>query len=268
MIVKNTMFVMNVSSDTFMHPNIIYEDNHIIAVEKDPGIPTQGDITGIKSLLDLTRDYIRDKYRKPGNVFLGMVHRLDKPVSGLVVFARTSKAASRLTVQFQKRSVIKMYLAVVDNPAAVAKDGWIGIEQSIRRHRGYSVITGEDDSRADDARLAYHHVISDDRYALLLVHLFTGRKHQIRAQLSSLGMPVAGDTIYGSGTHNTDKSIALHSFYICFNHPTRSVPVSLRTAIPVRFYSIMAINDSTKELIDTIISRSLGVTGTNNINTT
>ena len=250
-----------------MHPNIIYEDNHIIAVEKDPGIPTQGDITGITSLLDLTRDYIRDKYRKPGNVFLGMVHRLDKPVSGLVVFARTSKAASRLAVQFQKRSVIKMYLAVVENPATVAKDGWISVEQSIRRHRGYSVITGEDDSLSDDARLEYHHVISDDRYALLLVHLLTGRKHQIRTQLASLGSPVAGDTLYGSGTHNSDKSIALHSFYICFNHPTRSVPISLRTAIPVRFYSIMTINDTIKELINAIINGIPEKTETNDINT-
>ena len=249
MIVKKPMLPINALQDTFMHLNIIYEDNHIIAVEKDPGIPTQGDITGIPSLLDLTRDYIRDKYRKPGNVFLGMMHRLDKPVSGLVVFARTSKAASRLTLQFQKRSVIKMYLAVVENPAAAGRDGWISVEQVIRRHRGYSEITDQADSLADDARLEYRHITSDERHALLLVHLFTGRKHQIRAQLSSLGIPVAGDIRYGSQRPSGDESIALHSFYMNFDHPTRAIPLELHTGIPARFFKLMNPDDSIKEII-------------------
>lgn len=232
-----------------MYPEIVYEDNHIIAVEKEPGIPTQGDITGVPSLLDITRDYIKTKYNKPGNVFLGMMHRLDKPVSGLIVFARTSKAAARLTLQFQSRSVIKMYLALVENNGSLVKNKWVMLEHEVLRKKGFTEITENKGESSSEARLEYMHISSDKKYALILVNLLTGRKHQIRAQFSSQGMPVVGDTKYGSGYSLKDNSICLHSYYIKFKHPSQDKYIILRSSIPERFKKYLKIDNSAADEI-------------------
>lgn len=221
---------------------ILYEDNHVIAVEKPAGVLTQGDITGEEPLLDQVKEYIRDRYAKPGRVFLGLVHRLDKPVSGIVVFARTSKAAGRLFRDFSGRSAVKLYLALVHRPQREPSGGdqgglpWVEMEQDLGRGRGVTFIAREG-GRSQKAKLAYRVMASNEKYSLLLVHLLTGRKHQIRAQLSSIGMPVAGDGKYGSGERFGDGSIGLHACFLRFLHPTKKVPVDIVSGVPERISS-------------------------------
>ena len=247
-----------------MNPEIIYEDNHIIAVEKKPGTPTQGDITGIPSLLDITRDYIKNKYNKPGNVYLGMMHRLDKPVSGLVVFARTSKAAARLTLLFQTRSVVKIYLALIECNDLLKINKWTILEHNIRRRRGFTEISGDEDDFTQEARLEYLTIISDGKYALVLVNLLTGRKHQIRAQFSSIGMPIVGDSKYGSQYNLKDKSICLHSYYMKFTHPTQGNSITLRSTIPERFKKFLPVDNNICAAINIQIEKKTALPDTSN----
>lgn len=242
-----------------MEPEILYEDNHIIAVEKPSGVPTQGDITGIPSLHEMITGYIRVKYAKPGNVFLGIVHRLDRPVSGIVLFARTSKGAERLSQQFRSRTVLKIYLALVENPGKASGKGWVMLEHSLRRHRGFSeaLDAGEDDGQ--EARLEYHLLDRNDHYALLAVHLLTGRKHQIRAQLASMGMPVAGDTRYGSTEVMKGDAICLHAHMIRFVHPTRKESMTIVSPPPSRMTTRMPLSSQAgnrlSDAIQTLDSR-------------
>ena len=237
-----------------MKLNILYEDNHIIAVEKEAGILSQQDSTGVPSLLDMVKDYIKDTYNKPGKVFIGLVHRLDKPVSGVIVFARTSKAAQRLHQEFAGRSVKKMYLALVEHNKPLEQDVWIDCEDRLVKKRGYSEKAGGESRNVKTARMRYMAIAANEQYALLLVDLFTGRKHQIRAQLAAQKIPVVGDDTYGSRESLHDNSICLHAIYMRFMHPTKKEPVELYLRIPQRIAGRIDIDDALWRKILTIIT--------------
>jgi 23S rRNA pseudouridine1911/1915/1917 synthase len=226
-----------------MELNIIYEDNHLVAVEKQAGMLIQQDSSGVPSLLDHVREYLRKKYNKPGNVFCGLVHRLDRQVSGVVVFAKTSKAASRLHEEFAGRSVIKLYIALVEKRKPIEEGRWIEREDRLVRRRGFSERADENSRNIKTAAMQFMAVTSNERYALLLVRLMTGRKHQIRAQMAAMDMPVVGDEAYGSQERLADDAICLHAFYLEFAHPTRKVPVMLVSPTPERISSRLPVDE-------------------------
>lgn len=236
-----------------MKLNVLYEDNHIIAVEKEAGILSQQDSTGVPSLLDMVKDYIKETYTKPGKVFLGLVHRLDKPVSGVIVFARTSKAAQRLHEEFAGHSVKKMYVALVEHNKLLERNVWIECEDRLVRKRGYSEKAGSNSRNIKTARLKYMALAANDRYVLIMVDLLTGRKHQIRAQLAAQKMPIVGDYIYGSRETLGDDSICLHAAYMRFMHPTKKEPVELYSQIPERISARIDIDDIMQRKIQSII---------------
>ncbi len=197
---------------------VVYEDNHIIIVNKSAGEIVQGDKTGDKPLADIAKDYIKEKYRKPGNVFLGVVHRLDRPVSGLVVFARTSKALARLNEMFRDGRVKKTYHALVCNAPEVPEarlTDWL--VRNEKQNKSYAYATEK--PRSKRAVLDYRLLSASERYFLLEVHLHTGRPHQIRCQLAHAGMCIKGDLKYGAPRSNPDGSICLHARSIEFEHP-------------------------------------------------
>jgi 23S rRNA pseudouridine1911/1915/1917 synthase len=227
-----------------MEFNIIYEDNHLVAVEKQAGTLIQQDSSGEPSLLDHVRDYLKKKYNKPGNVFCGLVHRLDRQVSGVVVFAKTSKAAQRLHAEFEGRAVIKIYLALVDNKKPPEQGRWIEREDLLVRKRGFSERADGKSRNVKNASMRYMAVASNDRYVLLMVQLMTGRKHQIRAQLAAMEMPVVGDATYGSTEQLPGGGICLHAFYLEFAHPTKKEPVRLISPAPERISSRLAVDDA------------------------
>lgn len=197
---------------------IIYEDNHIIVVNKPAGILSQKDFTNAESMLEFIKEYIKTTYQKPGNVFLGLVHRLDKQVSGIMVYAKTSKAASRLSSQFRTHDVIKIYCAAVKN--AINNDtAWHIINNEITRKHDKTLVNNNDNNTMH-ASLRYKIVYTEPAYSLTLIQLYTGKKHQIRAQLSHLGMPIANDTKYGASAIAQHDEIALHAAYLQFVHPT------------------------------------------------
>ena len=205
---------------------VIYEDNHIIVVNKDSGEIVQGDKTGDTPLSDTIQEYIRVKYNKPGNVFLGVVHRLDRPVSGLVVFARTSKALSRLCDMFRKGEVHKTYWAVVANrpPADEGTlENWL--VRNERQNKSYAYNHEVKDSKK--AILKYRVIGRSERYWLVEVNLLTGRHHQIRCQLAAMGCPIKGDLKYGARRSNPDGSISLMSHRVEFEHPVSHQPITL-----------------------------------------
>ena len=193
---------------------VIYCDNHILVLNKPAGILIQRDKTGDSSLLEYAKAYIKDKYNKPGNVYLGLVHRLDRPVSGVVVFARTSKAASRLSSQFKERTTEKIYTAIVEGEAPL--EG--GLVDSIAR-RGVTSYIAED-GKGSEADLHFSRLKYKDGFSLLRIRLGTGRHHQIRIQFASRGYPIVGDFRYGSSIKFGDKAIALHSSSLSIIHPT------------------------------------------------
>ena len=205
---------------------VIYEDNHIIVVNKDSGEIVQGDKTGDTPLSDTIKEYIRVKYNKPGNVFLGVVHRLDRPVSGLVVFARTSKALSRLCDMFRKGEVHKTYWAVVANrpPADEGTlENWL--VRNERQNKSYAYNHEVKDSKK--AILKYRVIGRSERYWLVEVNLLTGRHHQIRCQLAAMGCPIKGDLKYGARRSNPDGSISLMSHRVECEHPVSHQPITL-----------------------------------------
>ncbi len=210
---------------------ILFEDNHLLVVNKLPSEIVQGDKTGDKCLLDEVKDYIKEKYNKPGNVFAGLVHRLDRPVSGAVVFAKTSKALSRMTVKVKDRDFHKTYLALVKNQppqqAGLLEDYMVKNEQQNK-----SYIVPETTKGAKLARLSYRVVGKSDHYYLLEVELFTGRHHQIRCQLAHLGCPIKGDLKYGYPRSNPDASISLHAYKISFEHPVQNTPIEITAPVP------------------------------------
>ncbi len=227
-----------------MKLEILYEDNHLIAVEKPAGIITQRDSTGRLSLIDMVKEYIREKYGKPGEVFLGAVHRLDRTVSGPVLFARTSKAAGRLFDEFKYRRVLKLYAALVHNPAgagagerSTGPQDWKTLSHHLERKRDTTKIAPRAGAKTKEASLQYSVIGHDDRYALLLIRLLTGRKHQIRAQLAGIGCPIFGDIRYGSREHDDPDAIGLHSCHLRFIHPTLKTPIAINSRLPERIAS-------------------------------
>lgn len=210
---------------------VIYEDNHIIVVNKSPGEIVQGDKTGDKPLVDIVRDYIRDKYQKPGNVFCGVVHRLDRPVGGLVVFAKTSKALTRLNEMFRLGKVHKTYWAISRNkpepPEGNLKHYITTVEKT---NKSTAHLSPKPNSK--EARLSYSLLCESDRYYLIEVELETGRKHQIRVQLSAIGCPIKGDLKYGDKRSNPDGSISLMARSIEFEHPVSHQIISLTAPVP------------------------------------
>ncbi|HLJ10296.1 MAG TPA: RluA family pseudouridine synthase [Planctomycetaceae bacterium] len=213
--------------------DVLYEDNHCIAVAKPARVLTAGDKTGDVSLLELVKQYLKNKYRKPGNVFVGVVHRLDRPVSGVVLFARTSKAAGRLAEQFRKATVRKVYRAIVEGhltePSGEFAD-WLLKNEETNVVR--VVAAGTPSSRL--AQLRFRRLESSGSVSLLEVTPTTGRSHQIRVQLASRGHPIYGDRKYGS-KHSLPGSIALHAAELTFAHPTRREPVTLRAPDPTNW---------------------------------
>lgn len=200
--------------------NVIYEDNHIIVVEKPVNVPTQEDKTGDKDMLTLVKEYIKEKYQKPGNVYVGLVHRLDRPVGGIMIFAKTSKAASRLSESIRVKDFEKTYLAVVhsDNlkDEAVLED-YLWKNEALNK----SMVVSKDKHGAKLARLKYRvlETISTSNLSLVKIDLETGRHHQIRVQFASRGNSLYGDQKYGSGPKG--EQIALWAYQIKFKHPVK-----------------------------------------------
>lgn len=211
--------------------NVVYEDNHIIIVNKQSGEIVQGDKTGDTPLSDIVKQYIKEKYNKPGNVFLGVVHRLDRPVSGLVVFAKTSKALSRLNEMFRTGDVHKTYWAIVKKndiaPEATLTD-WL--TRNERQNKSYA--HNREVPGAKKAVLSYKVRSMSDNYMLLEVRLMTGRHHQIRCQLAHMGCPIKGDLKYGSPRSNPDGSISLMSRRVEFVHPVSKETIAVEAPIP------------------------------------
>lgn len=210
---------------------ILYEDNHIIIVNKRPGEIVQGDKTGDRPLVEDVRQYIKERYGKPGNVFCGVVHRLDRPVWGLVIFAKTSKALSRLNDMFRNGQVRKTYRALTRNMPQPPQGRIVSyITTTERNNKSYS--WPEPRAGAKEAALSYRHIGSSNRYHLLEINLETGRKHQIRVQLASIGCPIRGDLKYGDRRSNPDGSISLQAFRIEFEHPVSHKNICITAPLP------------------------------------
>lgn len=211
---------------------VLYEDNHIIAVNKTGNEIVQGDKTGDAPLSDLVKAYIKKKYNKPGEVFLGVTHRLDRPTSGVVLFARTSKALARLNKLFQgKNDIKKSYWAVVDkapNPSKGTLHHWI--TRNTKQNKSYASSTQQANSK--EASLSYQLIASSDKYHLLEIDLHTGRHHQIRAQLAAIGCRIKGDLKYGFPRSNPDGGIHLHARKIEFIHPVSKENISITAPVP------------------------------------
>lgn len=210
---------------------IIYEDNHIIIVNKAPGEIVQGDKTGDTPLLDIVKQWIKETHAKPGNVFLGVVHRLDRPVGGLVIFAKTSKALSRLNDMFRNGEVHKTYWALTRNrPPKDTELLTHYITTVERNNKSYASLTPK--AGAKESRLRYRTIAVGDRLSLVEIKLLTGRKHQIRVQMSSIGCPIRGDLKYGDKRSNPDGSISLIARRITFTHPVSGKEIDITAPVP------------------------------------
>lgn len=211
---------------------IIYEDNHLIAVNKACGEIIQGDKTGDETLIDKVKAHIKKKYNKPGDVYLGSPHRIDRPTSGVVLFARTGKALARLNEMFQNKGAIKKtYWAVVDN---LPEKEEATLEGHIRKDeaKNKSFVTDNPKKGTRPCSLSYKHMASLDRYHLLVIDLHTGRHHQIRAQLAKTGLHIKGDLKYGAAHSNPNAGIHLHARKLEFTHPVKKEPVKIVAAPP------------------------------------
>lgn len=211
--------------------NVIYEDNHLLIVDKEPGEIVQADKTGDQPLSESLKLWLKEKYNKPGNVFLGVVHRLDRPVGGLVVFAKTSKALSRMNEMFRSGQVEKTYWAVTRNKPEPAQGRIVSYITSVERNnKSYASPTPS--KGAKEAALTYRYLASSTHYHLVEVHLETGRKHQIRVQLASIGCPIKGDLKYGDRRSNPDGSISLRAQRIRFRHPVSGLLIDVTAPLP------------------------------------
>lgn len=210
---------------------VIYEDNHIIVVNKRAGDLVQGDKTGDTPLSDVIKNYIAQKYNKPGNVYLGTVHRLDRPTTGLVIFSKTSKALPRLNKLFVSKDISKTYWALVKNRPEKDADTLIHwLKKNPKNNKSTAYIKEVPDSKK--AILHYKIIKKLDNYFLLEVNLETGRHHQIRSQLSSIGSPIKGDLKYGFDRSNKDASISLHARNIQFTHPVSKDDLNITAPLP------------------------------------
>jgi len=210
---------------------VVYEDNHLIIVNKAPGVLVQSDATGDECLTDMLKSYIKTKYNKPGEVFLNPVHRLDRPVSGLVVYARTSKGLERMNALFRKREIQKTYWAVVARKPA-QKEG--KLVNWLVKDEARNVVTAYDREvpNSQKAELYYRWLGEINRFHLLEVNPITGRPHQIRVQLSTMGCPIRGDVKYGYPKFNPGNNINLHARRLFFEHPVKKEPMLCRAGLP------------------------------------
>jgi len=217
---------------------ILYEDNHIIAVNKTCNEIVQGDKTGDTPLSETVKAYIKDKYNKPGEVFLGVTHRIDRPTSGVVLFARTSKALARLNEMFKSHEQIqKTYWAIVQGEPKQPEarlENWLVKNEA--QNKSYITKPGTKDAK--QAVLSYKTLAKGDHYTLLEVNLETGRHHQIRCQLAAIGCPIKGDLKYGAKRSNPDGGICLHARQIAFIHPVKKEPVTIVAPVPKEFLTI------------------------------
>ncbi len=213
--------------ETFSH-NLLYEDNHLLAVFKPAGMLMQGDRSGRVSLLDLGKQWLTLTYHKPGRAFLGLVQRLDRPVSGVVLFAKTSKAARRLSEQFRNRTIQKIYLVVIRGHLHPPKGDLI---HYLARNGSRSFPSASTDPKAQRAALSYETLKKRDRNSLVRITLDTGRRHQIRAQLAALGNPILGDRAYGSDVTLNGDAIALHAQSLTFLHPISGNAITLKAPL-------------------------------------
>ena len=205
---------------------LLFEDNHIIVVNKRPGDIVQGDKTGDKPLSEVVKSYLKEKYNKPGNVYLGVVHRLDRPTSGIVLFAKTSKALPRLNKLFQEKAAQKTYWALVKNAPPKKSDTLVHfLKRNPKQNKSYAHIKEVPESKK--AILEYRLLKKLDNYFLLEVDLHTGRHHQIRSQLSAIGSPIKGDLKYGFDRSNKDASIHLHARELKFIHPVKKEEIHI-----------------------------------------
>lgn len=205
---------------------VLFEDNHIIVVNKRPGDIVQGDKTGDKPLSEVVKSYLKEKYNKPGNVYLGVVHRLDRPTSGIVLFAKTSKALPRLNKLFQEKAAQKTYWAIVKNSPPKKSDTLVHfLKRNPKQNKSYAHIKEVPESKK--AILEYRLLKKLDNYFLLEVDLHTGRHHQIRSQLSAIGSPIKGDLKYGFDRSNKDASIHLHAKELKFIHPVKKEEIQI-----------------------------------------
>ena len=210
---------------------ILFEDNHLIIINKKPGILVQGDITGDISLIEITKDYIKNKYKKKGNVFLGLVNRIDRPTSGIVIFAKTSKALSRMNEILRNREIQKIYWLIISNKFASNNgkiEGWF--RKNIKQNKSYFFESQVTNSKFGS--LSYKKLKTLDNYCLVEVELITGRHHQIRCSFSELGYPIQGDLKYGSKRSNKDGGIYLHSRRVEFIHPVSKNKILLEADTP------------------------------------
>mgnify|MGYP006284026923 CR=1 FL=1 len=211
---------------------VLYEDNHLIAINKSNNELVQGDYTGDTSLDQQVKQYLKEKYSKPGNVYLGVIHRLDRPVSGIVLFAKTSKSLSRINRLFKEKSVEKVYWAIVKQPPELP-NGYLKHHLVRNPQKNKSFSYDEPRKNSKEAVLTYKILASSDRYHLLEIRPETGRHHQIRSQLSKIGSPIKGDLKYGFPRSNKNGGISLHARKISFIHPVQKNNISI-TADPPR----------------------------------
>ena len=210
---------------------VVYEDNHIIIVNKTASEIVQGDKTGDVPLSETVKQYLKEKYHKPGNVFIGVTHRLDRPVSGLVVFAKTSKALSRLNEMFKNSEVKKTYWAIVKQTPAETEGELVNyLVRNEKQNKSYAYDTERPSSKK--AVLHYRLIARSDNYSLLEVDLKTGRHHQIRCQLAKMGCPIKGDLKYGFPRSNPDGSICLHARRVRFVHPVSKELIDVVAPVP------------------------------------
>lgn len=212
---------------------IIYEDNHLIAINKRPGDLVQGDKTGDNTLIDQVKNYIKKKYNKPRGVFLGLIHRLDRPTSGLILFAKTSKALKRINKQFKDRKTQKKYWAIIDksfDSNSGTLTHWLKRNPKMNK----SFANNEEVNDSKKAILHYKKIIKLRKYCVLEIDLETGRHHQIRSQLSFIGFPVKGDLKYNAKRKNPDASIDLHARSLTINHPTTKKKITFLASPPIK----------------------------------
>jgi 23S rRNA pseudouridine1911/1915/1917 synthase len=212
--------------------DILYQDNHLIAVNKLPGQLVQGDKTGDKPLNQMVKDYLKQKYNKPGNVFLGVIHRLDRPASGVVLFARNSKALARMNKNFKNKEIKKVYWAIVKNPPPHNHDT-LNNHLFKNQAKNKSYVTEKNQPGTKAACLTYRIILKLKRYTVLQITPQSGRHHQIRVQLAAIGCPIKGDIKYGFARTNTDASIHLHARELRFLHPVTKKEVVLIATPPL-----------------------------------
>lgn len=221
---------------------ILYEDNHLIVVNKRPGDIVQGDRTGDTPLSEQVKNYLKEKYQKPGNVFLGVVHRLDRPVSGIVLFAKTSKALVRMNALFAQKEehLKKLYWAITERsltPQSGRLTNWL--KKNEQQNKSY--VVSSTSSGAKKAILEYKTIFQGDKYTLLEINLLTGRHHQIRVQLSAAGAVIKGDLKYGAKRSLSNGGIALHARYLAFQHPVTHQLIEITAPLSSAADNLMSI---------------------------